>query len=100
MMNKQQYAPTPLDTSEVQLPGELMALAEMLARNTHEVWSQGRMSQGWTWGEVRDDNRKTHPGLIPYEQLTEEEKDYDRHTTQETLKLILSLGFEIVRKGR
>ena len=53
------------------------------------------MDQGWTWGEQRDDERKKHPDLIPYDELTEEEKDYDRDTSLQTIKLILKLGFKI-----
>jgi len=92
------YTPSPIDTSSVELPEELKSLSEKLARNTHEVWSQSRMSQGWTWGERRDDALKKHPDLIPYEELPEEEKDYDRNTSQQTLKLILAMGYEI-QKG-
>lgn len=92
---KRKYQPQPVDTSDVQVPEELMALAEQMAKNVHEVWSQSRIDQGWTWGEKRDDTLKTHPDLVPYEDLTEEEKDYDRNTSIETLKLILKLGFNI-----
>lgn len=92
---KRKYQPQPVDTSDVQVPEELMALAEQMAKNVHEVWSQSRIDQGWTWGEKRDNTLKTHPDLVPYEDLTEEEKDYDRNTSIETLKLILKLGFNI-----
>lgn len=89
------YKPAPFDTHEVRLPEALAPLMEKLARNIHENWSQERLRQGWTWGPVRDDNLKTHPGLIPYEELTEDEKAYDRITSSETLKTILLLGFRI-----
>ena len=80
------------------LPKELNALAEEIAKNVHEVWSEGRMKEGWTYGEKRDDARKHHPCLVPYENLTETEKEYDRNTSQETLKLIMKLGFKIVKE--
>ena len=89
------YKPTPVDTSEVNLSNELLALTEELAKNTHEVWSAGRIAQGWTFGEKRDDTKKTHPCLIPYEELDESEKEYDRATALETLKLITALGYRI-----
>jgi ryanodine receptor 2 len=92
-----EYIPEPIDTSDVTIPDYLSALAEQLARNTHEVWSSGRLSQGWIWGAARDDVKKTHPDLIPYEELPDSEKEFDRQTSQETLKLILSLGYKIVR---
>ena len=96
-MNKNNYIPRPIDTKGVELPKELNALAEEIAKNVHEVWSEGRMKDGWTYGEERDDARKHHPCLVPYENLTETEKEYDRNTSQETLKLIMKLGFRIVK---
>ena len=97
-MNKNNYIPQPVDTKGVVLPKELNALAEEIAKNVHEVWSEGRMKEGWTYGEKRDDARKHHPCLVPYENLTETEKEYDRNTSQETLKLIMKLGFKIVKE--
>ncbi len=96
-MNKG-YMPRPADTSEVRLPEELLPLIEEMARNVHEVWAQNRMNDGWTYGVRRDDNAKKHPCLVPYEELPESEKEYDRATSQETLKLILKSGFEISKK--
>ena len=93
---KQKYKPQPIDTSDVALPDNLMTLAEELAKNVHEVWAKSRMEQGWTFGEDRNDENKKHPCLVPYEELSEEEKDYDRNTSQETLKLIVKLGYSIV----
>lgn len=93
---KKKYKPQPIDTSDVILPGNLMALAEELAKNVHEVWAKNRMEQGWTFGEERNDENKKHPCLVPYEELSEEEKDYDRNTSQETIKLIVKLGYSIV----
>ena len=61
-------------------------------------WSQSRLSEGWTYGARRDDEKKTHPCLVPYEELPEIEKDYDRNTAIGTLKLIQALGFDIVKK--
>lgn len=93
---KQKYKPQPIDTSDVALPDNLMSLAEELAKNVHEVWAKSRMEQGWTFGEDRNDENKKHPCLVPYDELSEEEKDYDRNTSQETLKLIVKLGYSIV----
>ncbi|MDE6339135.1 MAG: Ryanodine receptor Ryr [Muribaculaceae bacterium] len=96
MLNE--YFPNPADTQSVKLPEELLPLIEEMAKNVHEVWSRNRMSEGWTYGPVRDDANKKHPCLVPYEDLPESEKDYDRATSQETLKIILKLGFEISKK--
>lgn len=94
-MKQNNYRPQPIDTTSIELPQELMNLAEEMAKNVHEVWSAGRMASGWTYGETRDDARKTHPCLIPYEELPESEKEYDRNTSIETLKFILAQGFKI-----
>lgn len=96
-MNKNNYTPHPIDTKGMELPKELTALAEDIAKNVHEVWSAGRINDGWTYGEKRNDTEKKHPCLVPYEELSEEEKEYDRNTSVETIKLILKLGFKITR---
>ena len=96
-MNKNIYTPQPIDTRGVTLPKELTALAENIAKNVHEVWSAGRMKDGWTYGEELNDAERKHPCLVPYEELSEEENEYDRNTSNETIKLILKLGFKITR---
>jgi hypothetical protein len=94
-MKKENYIPQPIDTTDVKLPKELIELGEVIARNVHEVWAAGRVKDGWTYGTVRDDVKKTHPCLIPYEELTETEKDYDRRTALQSLRLMVKLGFRI-----
>lgn len=92
------YIPHPVDTSDVKLPAELLPLIEELAKNVHEVWAQNRMREGWSFGPVRDDLKKQTPCMVAYDELPETEKEYDRTTSQETLKLILKLGFKISKK--
>jgi len=92
------YLPQPVDTSHVELSAELLELAERMAENVHDVWAKTRIEQGWTYGPERNDAKKKHPCLIPYNQLPEEEKVYDRNTSLETLRFIVAEGFEIVRK--
>ena len=89
------YEPKPIDTSDVTLPAELVALTEKIAENVHDVWSAGRMAEGWTYGEKKDAEKKTTPLLIPYSELPESEKDYDRNTAFETLKLSVKMGYRI-----
>ena len=89
------YIPKPIDTADITLSAELQELTEEMARNVHEVWSRTRINDGWTYGPERNDAQKKHPCLVPYDELPESEKEYDRNTSQETLKLILKLGFEI-----
>ncbi len=89
------YQPTPIDTTRVQLPLSLQPLIEDLSQNNHDVWARGRMSDGWTLGAHRDDATKSHPCLVPYAELPESEKQYDRNTVVETLKAIIALGYRI-----
>ena len=96
-MTHNNYTPRPIDTSDIQLPEELAPLLEAMSKNVHEVWSETRIQQGWTYGEQRNDELKTHPCLVPYEELPESEKEYDRNTSVGTLKLILKLGFRVTK---
>jgi hypothetical protein len=89
------YEPAPIDTSGVTLTAELLELTELLARNVHDLWARQRMAEGWRYGPERNDGRKEHPDLVPYDQLSEVEKAYDRQTAMESIKLILSLGYRI-----
>lgn len=90
------YIPKPIDTSTIELPKELTKLTELIAENVHDVWAAGRIAEGWKYGKKKDDGKKTTPLLVPYGELAESEKDYDRNTAFETLKLIIKLGYRIV----
>lgn len=93
------YKPQPVDLSGVELPKELLELSELIAENTHDVWAERRISEGWSFGESRNDALKTTPCLVPYQALPESEKDYDRNTAFSTLKLIMKLGYTIEKNG-
>lgn len=89
------YTPRPLDTSAVTLTPDVRALTERLAEHTHDVWALGRLAQGWRYGPTRDDAAKTHPCLVPYADLPEGEKAFDRQTALGTLRALLALGYTI-----
>jgi hypothetical protein len=93
-----EYIPDIIDTSDVHLPVKLVQLTEAIAKNVHEVWAAGRIADGWKYGEERNDKLKLHPCLIPYDELPESEKEFDRATAISTLKLIENMGFEIKEK--
>ena len=97
-MKNDAYVPAPLDTSDVELSADILLLSEQMAKNTHEIWAAGRLADGWRWGPVRDDEKKEHPCLVPYEDLPEIEKDYDRRTSMETLKFLIKLGCRITKE--
>ena len=90
-----EYIPKPLDTSDIVLPDGLEELTESLSKNVHEVWAAGRIAAGWKYGPVRDEIKKEHPCLISYEELTEDEKEYDRATALATIKYIMANGYRI-----
>ena len=89
------YTPKPLDTSKIELSADLLELIEVLAKNTHEVWAKQRLADGWRYGTQRNDAQKLHPCLVCYEELSESEKQYDRNTAMEVLKVIKLLDFEV-----
>lgn len=89
------YIPAPIDNRSIELSPELHGLIEVLARNNHELWATRRMAEGWRYGAKRDDEKKETPALVPYEKLTESEKEYDRENAIETLKTIVALGGRI-----
>lgn len=92
------YQPYPILTDDVELPEDILLLSERIAENVHDVWAASRINEGWTWGHERNDILKQHPCLIPYSELPETEKEYDRKTAIQTLKLILKLGYTIKKK--
>ena len=92
------YKPNPIDTSDVTLSEDLLDLTEQIASNVHDVWAIGRIAEGWTYGEEKDLQTKKTPQLVPYEELPESEKDFDRNTALETLKMILKLGYRIEKE--
>lgn len=89
------YKPTPIDTKNIILQDELLSLTEKIAENVHDVWAEGRIAEGWTYGDVKDVINKKTPLLVSYDELPESEKEYDRNTALETLKLIVKLGYKI-----
>lgn len=91
-MDPSEYKPQPVDTSAIELDEDLQDRIEALAINNHEVWAQARVAEGWRYGPERNDARKEHPGLVPYEQLSEAEKEIDRGTVVQTLKAAVALG--------
>jgi RyR domain len=91
------YKPRTIDTSQVQLSTDLQELIELLAENNHDHWARKRIDEGWRYGPKRNDSKKEHPDLVPYAELTDSEKSYDRKTVIEVLKAIIAIGYKITR---
>jgi hypothetical protein len=89
------YEPKPIDTSTVQIPAEILELGERLAEHAHDIYGRQRLAEGWRYGPERNDATKENPTLVPYQELPESEKEYDRHMVMETLKAIIALGYRI-----
>ena len=92
------YNPKPIDLSDVELTEDLNELREAIAENAHDVWAVERQAQGWTYGEQRDDNKKETPCMVPYSQLPDSEKTFDRDMAMNTLKLVKKLGYDLVKR--
>lgn len=92
------YTPQPIDLSAIELPEELLNLREDMARNVHEVWAAQRLAEGWSYGPERNDRLRRHPCLVPYDELSDEEREYDRTTALNTLRMIYRLGFKIEKQ--
>ena len=93
------YDPQPIDVKDFELTGDLEELMEAIAENCHDVWARQRINDGWTYGPNRDDALKHSPDLVPFSDLPESEKEYDRLMARETLKLVRGLGYMIVKEG-
>ena len=92
------YIPKPIDLSDVELTEDLNELREAIAENAHEIWAENRQAEGWTYGPQRDDQLKQTPDMVPYSQLPEGEKEYDREMAMKTIKLLKKLGFDLIKR--
>jgi len=93
------YNPQPINVEDINLDANLEDLTEAIAENAHDIWARARMDEGWTYGTVRNDKLKQHPDLIPYSQLSDNEKEYDRLMAMNTLRLVRRLGFDIINRN-
>ncbi len=92
--------PDPNDGVPTLLPPEIGQLLEPLAEAVHEAWAAQRRADGWRYGQQRSDQRKEHPGLLPYADLPESEKQYDRQTVRGMLRALAALGYQVSRPSR
>jgi len=74
-------------------------LIELIAEKIHEKWMQKRIEEGWTFGPERNDTKKQNPCLIPYHDLPDSEKEYDRASARETLDALHDLGFQVIKRS-
>ena len=98
LSNQTNYDPHPLNLDDVPIEPELLELREAIAENAHEVWAKTRKDQGWSYGPERDDTKKLHPDMLPYNLLPESEKEYDRLMAINTIKLVKKLGWDLKKR--
>jgi len=73
-------------------------IIENISEQVHKVWMSNRIKEGWTYGPERNDSLKQTPCIVPYNDLPEIEKDYDRNTVKTTINALYELGYNI-QKG-
>ncbi|XP_051829609.1 ryanodine receptor 3 [Antechinus flavipes] len=94
-LSQASFIPCPIDTSQIVLPPHLEKIRDRLAENIHELWGMNKIELGWTFGKIRDDNKRQHPCLVEFSKLPETEKNYNLQMSTETLKTLLALGCHI-----
>ena len=99
LRGRRPYTPHPEDLSDVSLEKEIENLAPILMENAHEVWAKARQSDGWTYGEKKDDDLKVTPFMLPYSEMADNDKKTDYLTTINTLKFLKKIGYIIVKKN-
>lgn len=70
---------------------------DALARIEHRRWCAERLLRGWRLGE-RDNDRRLHPDLVPFEALTEEDREKDRHAVSALPEMLALAGLSIERR--
>jgi len=83
------------DLEKITLPAAITDRIESIAKNVHDEWTRKKLAEGWKYGPFYDNKNKIHPSLVPYDELPESEKEYDRLTAITALKITVSLGFKI-----
>jgi len=70
---------------------------EIMAELEHGRWNVERLLGGWKWGPIKDEANKTSPLIIPWSELPEEWKEYDRDTARQIPDYLEKVGMEVVR---
>ncbi|XP_076834097.1 ryanodine receptor 3 isoform X7 [Brachyhypopomus gauderio] len=97
VLSQASFIPTPVDTSQVVMPLHLEKVRDRLAENIHELWAMNKIELGWSYGKMRDDNKRQHPCLVDFSKLPETERNYNLQMSTETLKTLLAVGCHMVQ---
>lgn len=55
----------------------LLINLDITPEENHNIWMQYKANSGYVYGDTLDVERKTHPSMVPFEQLTDVEKHKD-----------------------
>jgi hypothetical protein len=70
---------------------------ELLAEMEHKRWVEGYLRNGWKYSSTRDDEAKTHPCLVRWDVLPDDEKDKDRVLVRHLPSFLAKEGFQVYR---
>lgn len=76
------------------------AEVELMAEMEHGRWIVERLRSGWKYGSKRDAINKISPFLVPWKDLPDKVKDYDRNAVRNWPALFSQAGLEIHRLKR
>ena len=71
---------------------------ETLAKMEHARWNVERLLDGWKWGKTKDVAKKISPHLVPWNELPQDLKEWDRETVRKIPEFLAAVGIEIRRK--
>ncbi|KAA3679890.1 ryanodine receptor 2 [Paragonimus westermani] len=89
------FIPKPVDTTQIRLPNTLHTLVDRFAQHCHDSWALELIEQGYTYGPVVDEGKRTHPNLCSFNNLPQHEQVRYIHPVTDTLKAMLAFGWSI-----
>lgn len=87
LVTRGEYSEVPLSEEEI----------ELLARMEHQRWWAERSLDGWSFATERNDLLKKHPDMVPYGQLNEKTKEYDRNNVKKMIEILKGKDKVLVR---
>lgn len=72
-----QDAPQNIKDSAIDGVKVLLDNPKMTPKDTHDNWLKFKENDGWVYGEKKDADKKTHPCMVPYEDLPQDQKIKD-----------------------
>uniref|UniRef100_A0A674DXB3 Ryanodine receptor 1 n=1 Tax=Salmo trutta TaxID=8032 RepID=A0A674DXB3_SALTR len=84
------FDPKPVETTNTIIPERLDGFINRYAEYTHDKWAFEKIQNNWTYGEMLDENSKTHPMLRPYKTFSEKDKEIYRWPIKESMKAMIA----------